>query len=150
MVSSNVTELLSWRVSFAWLSIPGILLAWRFNRLPEPARGGRGQLARGQEQVTGIARGDEEADARGRARSAGGDAEAAAHSAQRVVREADSEPRPEMILREDPRHMSVWRAFGYVLRIPTVLLMISASALGYFFFAASGPSVCCTSLITTE
>ncbi|MFR0354886.1 MFS transporter [Streptomyces sediminimaris] len=110
VVSSNLAELLSWRVSFAWLAVPGLFLARWFARLPEPRRGGQGD-------------GEEEP------------AEEANPSARHVVRTARSEPRPERVLREDPREMSAPRAFRYVLRIPTILLMIAASALAYFFFA---------------
>ncbi|MGW4568883.1 MFS transporter [Streptomyces sp. NPDC004561] len=44
VVSANLAVLLSWRVSFGWLAVPGLLPAWRVVRLPEPERGGRGQL----------------------------------------------------------------------------------------------------------
>lgn len=110
VVSANLAELLSWRVSFGWLALPGSLLAWRLFRLPDPPRGG--------------GNGDD-----------GRETQAPSPSAERVVRAAGSEPRPEAVLREDPRQMSVWHAFRYVLGIRTVLLMIVASALGYFFFA---------------
>ncbi|WP_329140797.1 MFS transporter [Streptomyces sp. NBC_00670] len=118
VVSTNIAALLSWRVSFAWLALPGALLAWLLVRLPEPRRGGRGQLAReGQRPPTAP------------------DAAPATGSARAVVRTARSEPRPEQVLREDPRTMPAHRAFAYILRIRTVLLMITASALAYFFFA---------------
>ncbi|WP_051707495.1 MULTISPECIES: MFS transporter [unclassified Streptomyces] len=119
VVSTNIAALLSWRISFAWLALPGALLAWLLARLPEPRRGGRGQLAREEQQSP----------------AAPGAAPATGSSARAVVRTARSEPRPEQVLREDPRTMSAHRAFAHILRIRTVLLMIAASALAYFFFA---------------
>jgi sugar phosphate permease len=44
-------------------------------------------------------------------------------------------PRDDAVLTEDPASMSLWRAIGYVLRVRTNLVLIVASALGYFFFS---------------
>ncbi|MHC3474859.1 MFS transporter [Streptomyces sp. 7R007] len=131
VVTANLAQLVSWRVSFAWLVLPGTYLAWRLVRLPEPPRGGRGQLKRGRREV-----GSTEGRTHPEMDTDDEDQEKTANpSAQGVVRGAGSQPRPDRVLHEDPARMPAWRAFRYVLRIRTVLLMITASALGYFFFA---------------
>ncbi|MCX3063042.1 MFS transporter [Streptomyces beihaiensis] len=127
VVSANLSQLLSWRVSFAWLALPGILLVWLLNRLPEPPRGGPGLPASGGQGVA-------------RSTGTGENAEEPAAdehqpSVQEVVDASRSEPRPDRVLHEDLRRMPAWRAFRYVLGIRTVVLVITASALGYFFFA---------------
>jgi sugar phosphate permease len=54
----------------------------------------------------------------------------------RVAAEARGiKPDPQRVLREDPRKMSLLDAVRYTLRIPTNLLMIIGSSLGYFYFA---------------
>ncbi|HLG71403.1 MAG TPA: MFS transporter [Chloroflexota bacterium] len=42
-----------------------------------------------------------------------------------------------LVLRQNPRDMSVWHAVRYVLSIRTNVILIVASALGYFFFEAT-------------
>ena len=42
---------------------------------------------------------------------------------------------PRLVLRSDPRTMSLGRAVRYVFAIPTYSLMIISSSLGYFFLA---------------
>jgi MFS family permease len=44
-------------------------------------------------------------------------------------------PDPERVLHEDPRKMSLLDAVRYTFRIPTNLLLIIGSSLGYFYFA---------------
>ncbi len=53
----------------------------------------------------------------------------------REVRAAHVRPRAELVLRDDPRGMSLWAATRYILRIPTNVVLVVASALGYFFFS---------------
>lgn len=103
----------SWRISFLVLAAPAILLAlglWR--RLPEPPRGGAGQLV--AEEGAVAAAGDDRVRER--------------------VRREGPRPDPERILREDPLEMSLGAAVRYVLSIPSNRVLIVASALGYFFF----------------
>jgi sugar phosphate permease len=45
------------------------------------------------------------------------------------------EPDPRLVLREDPHAMSLLHSIRYVLSIPTNVLMIVSSSLGYFFFS---------------
>jgi sugar phosphate permease len=44
-------------------------------------------------------------------------------------------PDPKRVLEEDPRTMGLVRAVRYILAVPTNMLMIVSSSLGYFFFA---------------
>jgi MFS family permease len=79
--------------------------------------------------------------------SAGGFAEVDAATGEPEQRTADADlarvaaeargikPDPQRVLREDPRKMSLLDAVRYTLRIPTNLLMIIGSSLGYFYFA---------------
>jgi sugar phosphate permease len=54
--------------------------------------------------------------------------------AERAVRQAHVEPQLDLILHTDPVDRSMWWAIRYVLRIRTNVIIIVASALGYFFF----------------
>jgi predicted MFS family arabinose efflux permease len=110
---------LSWRAAFVFLGLPALALAWFVVRLPEPRRGGKGTLAhaskpRPAEPGAGM---PHETDA------------------QRLARERDLEPDPELVLTRDPRRMSLIAATRYVLRIRTNIVLVAASALGYYFLA---------------
>lgn len=128
LVGGNLSHLLTWRAAFGFLALLGLALVFMITRwLPEPARGGQSRLRPGQTDLEPPAdsdRGDEDAEAGRRddlARYAVG---------RRGVR-----PHPGLVLRHDPTRMSMWAAARYVLRIRTNLVLIVASALGYFFFA---------------
>ncbi len=129
LVSGESAAALSWRAAFFILAVPSLVLAvalWRL--LPEPARGGESRLqpgatqfathsaSRARHQPTAPSRGPESL-------------------AQANVREQGVSPREELILAEDPTDMSLREAFRYTLRIPTNVILIGASALGYFYFA---------------
>ncbi|MBY8882306.1 MFS transporter, partial [Actinacidiphila acidipaludis] len=117
-VTTVVSSLLSWRYAVAWPAVPAIVLAWFVWRAPEPARGGQGK-----------ARSDAEPERGGQA--ADGRHQDPVH---RLARETGAEggtPVPEGDLTDLPWLRVVW----YVLRIRTVLIMIIASTLGYFFLA---------------
>ncbi len=45
------------------------------------------------------------------------------------------EPNPRLVLTEDPQALGLVRAVRYILSIPTNVLLIIGSSLGYFFFA---------------
>jgi predicted MFS family arabinose efflux permease len=110
LLSGEVAALLSWRWAFWVLTLPGLLLAaaiWRL--LPEPRRGATSRL--------------------GEARSGAGNGANPALAAARRI-----EPDPTRVLTENPLRMSVMRATRYVLRIRTNVVVMVASALGYFFF----------------
>ena len=110
---------LSWRAAFVILALPAFALAWMIFRLPEPARGGREPLVAANantnvEPDTGV---DQDTDA------------------QRVARDRGVEPDPALLGIGDPRRMGLLAATRYVLRIRTNVVLILASAGGYFFLA---------------
>lgn len=100
---------LSWRAALLILALPAFVLAWLVARLPEPERG--------------------------RGRDAAGDEEPGHTAAQQLARERGIEPHPELVLTRDPRRLGVYAAARYVLRIKTNVVLIAASACGYFFLA---------------
>jgi predicted MFS family arabinose efflux permease len=53
--------------------------------------------------------------------------------AQRRVEDLGVEPNEGLVLHENPARMGAWTATRYVLRIPTNLVLIASSALGYFY-----------------
>ncbi|MEV6793346.1 MFS transporter [Streptomyces sp. NPDC051320] len=137
-VSGIVGSALGWRFAFWWLVIPGLLLVWAVARLPEPARGGQGHIQPGQERIQ-----DEREITADRSQpngassddpgDGGGPPERGA--AELAVERSGVQPDERLVLRSDPRKLSLWRTVGYVLRVRTNLVLIIASALGYFFFA---------------
>jgi MFS family permease len=100
---------LSWRAAFVILALPAFALAWFVAHLPEPRRG---------------------------ARSADGDGEVhQGTAAQQLARERGIEPEPELVLTKDPRRLGLLDATRYVLSIRTNVVLIAASACGYYFLA---------------
>ena len=128
-IGGEVSAWIDWRWPFYVMAAIGLLVAWELWRfLPEPARAGQSWLAEGQEEIpTG-------AEAEQRARPEGEPAEAPAGRTQKQVLNAGVKPVPERVLREDPVQHSLWWAIGYVVKIPTYLLLVAASSLAYYFF----------------
>ena len=118
-VSGGVSAL-SWRAAFDILALPTFVLAWFVFRLREPVRGGTQPLL----SETGAAPVEIAADD-----------EPHASDAQRIAREHGIEPDPELVLRKDPRRMSLMEAVHYVLGVKTNVGLILASAFGYYFLA---------------
>ncbi|MER6945923.1 MFS transporter [Nonomuraea sp. NPDC000554] len=120
LVCGNLAHLLSWRSAFWFLALLGVVfLVVIVRKLPEPKRGGQSRLPAEVADPTSeqsVAPGQDDA-----ARSA--------------VRDRGVEPDPALVLRRDPMRMSMWQAARYVLRIPTNVVLIISSAVGYFFFA---------------
>jgi MFS family permease len=109
---------LSWRAAFVILGLPAFALAWLVLRLPEPERGGLGVLAHASEAPPeGEVGVPHETDA------------------QRLARERGLEPDPQLVLGRDPRRLDLVAATRYVLRIRTNVVLIAASACGYYFLA---------------
>ncbi len=52
-----------------------------------------------------------------------------------MISQAGVQPQEELVLHSDPTDRPVWWAVRYVLRVRTNVVIIVASALGYFFFA---------------
>ncbi|HKC20904.1 MAG TPA: MFS transporter [Gaiellaceae bacterium] len=110
----------SWRAAFVLLALPALVLAWLVFRLPEPARGGTAPLVdtTAPPQAAGV-----------------GDEPEQQTDAQRLARERGVDPDPELVLAEDPGRLGFLSATRYILRIRTNVILILASAGGYFFLS---------------
>lgn len=121
-IAGEISTWTSWRWSFYVMGLPSFALAWIIWRyLPEPARSGQEWL-----------------DSDGsRSGSAGESPPGPTSLVQHAVREMEVEPRTQLILRDDPSRQSWWWAIRYLVRVPTYLLLIGASALVYFVFSGT-------------
>ncbi|MGI8920419.1 MAG: MFS transporter [Solirubrobacteraceae bacterium] len=134
LFSGTLAGLFSWRVAFFALALPGFWLArelWR--TVPEPQRGGMSRLERGAEELVPAPRGG----ARGPI-GAGieeGDPVREDELAKLAVEARGIKANREQILDEHAASMPLRRVVPYVLRIRTNVLLITSSALGYFFLA---------------
>lgn len=129
-----IAGIVSWRASFVALAVPSLALAWALARwLPEPARGGASRLEPGatefvsreavaQRQQEGLALAEEEAQ------------EIELSAAQEEVEQEGIKAHEDLVLDAEPTRMPLWDAVRYVLRIRTNVVLIVASALGYFYF----------------
>ena len=130
IVSGTVAGLITWRLAFVLLAIPGFFLArtlWR--TVPEPLRGGQSHLEPGALTLTPTPS-RAAAVAEAPADQPQGDDLARAQAARRGIK-----PNPRLVLNEDPRAMGLGRAVAYTFMVPTNLLLTAASSLGYFYFA---------------
>lgn len=128
VVSGILGDQLSWRWAFWILVLPSAAVAWLvWRRLPEPTRGGSSRL--GEEAATSAAATDARhpAPAEERKQVPG--------AARRIAREQGIEPKPELVLHEDPRGRGLAWAIGYVLRIRTNVVLIVASTLVYLYLS---------------
>jgi predicted MFS family arabinose efflux permease len=107
----------SWRAAFVILALPALVLAVFVARLHEPRRGGKGVLEHETEEPPDDAAAGEPHET----------------DAQRLARDRGVEPDPALVLESDPRTMNVFAAARYVLAIRTNLVLIAASACGYYF-----------------
>lgn len=123
-VTGDVSTI-SWRLSFLLLALPAFVLARAVFRLPEPIRGGAGQIEAGATEIPRSAvvavPVAEEVD------------EGADNVAHDVSRDKGLEPDHEQVLDVEPRLMGFWQATRYIMSIRTNVIMIVASALGYFY-----------------
>jgi hypothetical protein len=111
------------------LAIPGFFLArslWR--TVPEPLRGGHSRLERG---VMDLRRPNPDVHSSADAPARPPDQDLAYEMAE----EQGYRPNPKLVLDRDPDKMSLRDAVRYVLSIPTNVLLIISSSLGYFFFS---------------
>jgi MFS family permease len=120
-VTGNISQL-SWRAAFIILALPAFALAAVVWRLREPERGGKGVLASDHgpppPEAAASGEGPQVTDA------------------QRLAQESGLEPDPELVVdARTARRMGLVRATGYVLRVRTNVILIAASACGYFFLA---------------
>ncbi len=106
-----------WRAAFVVLAIPAFVLGWLVLRLREPVRGGRGVLAHATQPLPA------EAD------------ETRETEAQRLARARGIQPDPALVTGRDMRRATLPQAARYVLRVRTNVLLIGATACGYYFLA---------------
>lgn len=108
VAGGSIATFLDWRFAFWLVAVLGLVLAWLLWRtLPEPARGA---------QASAPGRGEDE-------------------PAQLQVERSHVKPDPRNVLTTDPERMPLPAAARYVLRIRTNVIIIIASAIGYFFYA---------------
>jgi MFS family permease len=121
---------LSWRLAFLFLAIPAFVIAWAVFKLPEPVRGGGGAIPPGALRIPTVVVS---------ATVAGEDTEESDEldetDAQRVSREKGISPDTGNVLIGDPKRMSLIAATRYIMSIRTNVVMIVASACGYFYLA---------------
>ena len=110
---------ISWRAAFVVLAVPALALAWFVLKLPEPPRGGTAPL----ESVHAAP-----VDPRGTDDVRPGDV-------QQLAREHGIEPDPAVVLTRDRQDIGFAAAVRHVLRVRTNLVLIAASACGYYFLA---------------
>jgi predicted MFS family arabinose efflux permease len=108
---------LSWRAAFVILALPAFALAWLVFQLREPERGGKGVLAHESEPPP-----DQP------------DEDPQETDAQRLARDRGLTPDPQLV-DVDPRRLSLAAATRYVLLVRTNVVLIAASACGYYFLA---------------
>jgi MFS family permease len=105
---------LSWQAAFVVLALPALILAGLVFRMPEPERGGSSALLHPRAKP---------------------DDERHGPDVHELARQKGIEPDPAQVLDEDPDEMSVIAATKYVLHIRTNVVLIVASACGYYFLA---------------
>jgi MFS family permease len=138
IVSGLVASAIDWRATFVVLAIPGFFLArelWR--TVPEPLRGGQshlevGAVDFGPQATQATARADEGREAEEEPAPA---VDAEHEAAREAARRAGAVPNPRLVLHDDPSKMGLARSIRYLFSIPSNLLMIVGSSLGYFYFA---------------
>ena len=143
-VSTELGAVAGWRTPLFVLAVPSAVVAvllWRL--LPEPARGGQSWLYPGAEEIKPAeeaqgaeAEGTSPISPEGDGRGAEDQSTTDAANVREVARDLEGvHANSKRILRQDAASMSPRAAATYVLRIPSNLVLIAASALGYFFLA---------------
>ncbi len=127
LISGEIAAVASWHFSFWALSMVGFLLAlaiWKW--LPEPPRGSQRFLPKDKEEIPT----DEELQNSEQAN----EEDEGEDIVEKEIEEQDVDARGEQTLDNSPDEMSFWHAARYILSIRTNVLIIIASACGYFFF----------------
>ncbi len=125
---------LSWRAAFVLLAVPAFALAWYVFRLPEPVRGGSAPLRRDTkaadpDQISELVNPTPDV------RQAVADPAAGATDAQRLAADRGIGPEAELVLGPELESMNFIAAAKAVLRIRTNVILIIASACGYFYLS---------------
>jgi MFS family permease len=120
---------LSWRAAFIILALPAFGLAWLVFRLPEPARGGQGELPPepGYEPAGPADRTQPEPQ-QAKQPSEPSDA-------QQLARERGIAPDPALVRLAARRRMTFGMAVRYVLLVRTNVALIVSGACAYYFLA---------------
>src|SRR5438128_6608056 len=130
IISGSVASLIDWRAAFVLLAIPGFFLARELYRtVPEPLRGGASRLVPG---VVDLKQAVAQPAPPPPPDAPEAEPDEIAHEA---VRRRGLQPDPERVLREDPRALGLVASVRYIMSVPTNVLMIISSSLGYFFFS---------------
>jgi MFS family permease len=137
IISGSVASVIDWRAAFVVLAIPGFLLAWALWRtVPEPLRGGQSRLERGAVDIRTVV-----ALPAVRGNQTTADAEQQAIAARRrraaraAARRAGAVPDPDLVLKQDPDRMKLMQSISYSLQVPSNLMMIIGTSLGYFYYS---------------
>jgi MFS family permease len=131
IISSSVASLISWRAAFVLLGLPGFWLARTIYRtVPEPLRGGQSRLQPGAVDL-------QRPTTSGASETAEGDEPATREDdlALEAVLRHGVKPNEALVLKEDPAAMGLVASVRYILSIPTNILLIISSSLGYFYFS---------------
>ena len=137
IVSGFVSSLIDWRGAFVVLAIPGFFLArelWR--TVPEPLRGGQSHLEVGAVDLSAVVAEAKSRADRGEfaAHEQAPPADAQHEAAREAARRAGAVPDQRLVLHEDPSRMGLARSVRYIFSIPSNVMMILGSSLGYFYF----------------
>jgi MFS family permease len=139
LVAGLLSAWFSWRVAFGVLALPSALLAYEFHRrLPEPARGGESRLEPGAQDIVS-AEDVETGHASSVLAHLNGPADDHAAPDQdsvvlKEVRRRRVDHHEGVVLDRDPLELGWWESFRYVVSVPSNVVFIVSSALGYFFF----------------
>jgi MFS family permease len=130
---------LSWRAAFILLAVPAFALAWYVFKLPEPVRGGSAPLRRDTSAAVpdqGDAdQLDELVNPTPDVRPAVSDPAAGPTDAQRLAADKGIGPDEELVLGPELESMGFIAAARAVLRVRTNVILIVASACGYFYLS---------------
>lgn len=132
---SGLLASLWWRLGFWALALAAVPLAYALHRLPEPARGGASQIRRGDHHLVPSERVVQGRAERGRRRETDEERQAARRYVAEKALRRGVQPRPRLVKEVDPATKSLWWAARYVLSIPTVIVLIVSTSLGYFFLS---------------
>lgn len=143
VIAGSIASWLHWRAAFIVLGIPGFLVARQlYLTIPEPLRGGQSHLQPGAVDLVEAAAAARAAAASMSATPHAGSSRADAptfNPTEDLAREAAARlgavPDESRILDEDPKHMGLISTIRFVLKVPTNVLMIISSTLGYFFYS---------------
>jgi MFS family permease len=133
LISGSVADFFTWRSPFWVLAAIGAALAAAIHwLLPEPVRGGQSRLNIGESAIYSTA----DSDKGKRDPQAGDSGETPDEDlVEEEIEEAGIRPDRKRTRAKNPDDMSWPEAVRYILSIPTNVLIIAASALGYFYLA---------------